>query len=345
MSENIEKKSNKGRLLFLVQYLQENTDNSHGVTRKEIETALKEAGYSTNAKTLDDDLNTLLDSKFFSIEKTGSQGGINYFYYLHTFDPAEIKMLIDAVAAARFISQGTASRLTDKLLKLSQNKAVTNNMAGFYEGNHVKTPITNILSSIELIQEAITEGKQITFQYYEYDIAKNKVPHNNGEIYTFSPYAFAWNDDRYYLLGQVSKRPGRINPMRVDLIYNIAITDNPSLPAPDGFSPADYTNKVFKMFSEDNVQSVTLDAPVKLMKNFIARFGEGFHVQPADGDHFHATVQVSVSPTFFAWVFQYNEKITIVEPQEVKNAYSDMLKRTLAYYSKLASIDSCGTDE
>ena len=47
---------------------------------------------------------------------------------------------------------------------------------------------------------------------------------------------------------------------------------------------------------------------------------------------FFATVRVSISPTFFSWVFQYNGRIRIVEPETVTQEYAGMLGRLLRYY-------------
>jgi len=45
-----------------------------------------------------------------------------------------------------------------------------------------------------------------------------------------------------------------------------------------------------------------------------------------DKEHFLATVDVSVSPTFFGWVFQFADGVNIVSPPEIAREYGDMLK-------------------
>ena len=44
-----------------------------------------------------------------------------------------------------------------------------------------------------------------------------------------------------------------------------------------------------------------------------------------DSSRFIVTVQGSVSPTFFAWVFTYSGKIKIISPQEVSDKFKEML--------------------
>ena len=46
-------------------------------------------------------------------------------------------------------------------------------------------------------------------------------------------------------------------------------------------------------------------------------------------DHFAFSVEVSVSPTFFAWVFEFGGKIKIINPQSVIDEYYELLKKSL----------------
>lgn len=48
-----------------------------------------------------------------------------------------------------------------------------------------------------------------------------------------------------------------------------------------------------------------------------------------DDRHFAVTAEVSVSPTFFAWVFEFGGNIKIIAPQSVKNAYGELVKKAM----------------
>lgn len=65
------------------------------------------------------------------------------------------------------------------------------------------------------------------------------------------------------------------------------------------------------------------------MKAIIDRFGENVKTQKLDCGHFSAEVQVSASPTFYSWVFNYAGKMKITAPKEVAKEYSDRLKLAL----------------
>ena len=71
---------------------------------------------------------------------------------------------------------------------------------------------------------------------------------------------------------------------------------------------------------------VTLLCINELINYVIDRFGDNVRTEIADNDHFTAAVKVSVSQTFFAWVFQVAGGIRITGPVTVKEQYRQMLK-------------------
>ena len=59
----------------------------------------------------------------------------------------------------------------------------------------------------------------------------------------------------------------------------------------------------------------------------IAAFGTKVKTKPVDKDHFQFDAEVSVSPTFFSWIFEFGGMIKIVGPENVKEKYSEMLSK------------------
>ena len=73
-------------------------------------------------------------------------------------------------------------------------------------------------------------------------------------------------------------------------------------------------------------ENVTLRCGTELLDQVIDRFGEEVEIRMQDDETFEVTVPVSVSGTFYAWVFQYTGKMTIQAPEHVREAYSKMLR-------------------
>lgn len=76
-------------------------------------------------------------------------------------------------------------------------------------------------------------------------------------------------------------------------------------------------------------KKVALVCKNDLMNYIVDRFGDKVDTVPGDCGHFRAVAEVSVSQTFFTWVFQFNGDIRITAPEEVVLQYGEMLKNAL----------------
>ena len=76
------------------------------------------------------------------------------------------------------------------------------------------------------------------------------------------------------------------------------------------------------MYDED-IQTVELKCANHLMKSIIDHFGEDVPTRKHTAGYFVATVDVSVSPTFFGWIFQFCGDIEILSPNAVKKQYCE----------------------
>ena len=63
------------------------------------------------------------------------------------------------------------------------------------------------------------------------------------------------------------------------------------------------------------------------MNTVIDHFGSTVKTEPVDEDHFRVTAEISLGPTFFAWVFEFGGKIKILSPQSAKDAYAELLRK------------------
>lgn len=236
----------------------------------------------------------------------------------------ELKLLIDAVESSKFI---TASKSTELIRKLGylvsepQGKELKRNL---FVANRIKPNNERIYSIVDAINDAINAGSKISFQYYEYSAAKKKALKHGGLRYCFSPYSLVWSGDYYYALGYSDKH-NKIVQFRVDRIADTpAILNVAAVPAPEDFDIAEYAKRVYQMYDGENV-TVELRCENALMQTIIDRFGEDVTTVAYDMTSFKATVEVSVSPTFYGWVFGFCGRIQILSPQSVQQGFAKML--------------------
>ena len=179
---------------------------------------------------------------------------------------------------------------------------------------------------------AIAENRQVSFKYFEYTVNKEKKFRKNGEKYITSPYALSWDDENYYLI-TYSEKYGDFTHYRVDKMADIEINEQARVKLPDGehFNIAEYSKKVFNMFGGEE-ETVKIQFDNSLVNVVIDRYGKDITIERADENNFIVRIKVAVSSTFFAWIFQFGEKVKILSPECVVEKYAESLNKLTSLY-------------
>ena len=314
---------NKNRLLYILNLLYHESDEDHPITITQILERLQQAKIESNRRTVAHDLKVLADNGFDVVCNKSRQN--QYFIGDRQFELPELKLLVDAVQASKFISTKKSKMLIDKLSALASVHQSDELNRQLYVDKQVKSNNEAIYYTVDLLHSAINAKKQVEFKYYEYNQHKKKVYKHNGKVYTFSPYGLIWNNDSYYVIGYC-KSHDKIIKFRVDRIAHPKISEASAVPKPDDFNIAEYSRTVFQMF-EDETHKVVLECRNTLMKTIIDRFGDDVATEPAGKEHFKATVTASTSNTFFGWVFSFAGDMKIIAPQKVKDRYITLARQ------------------
>ena len=318
---------NKQRILRILKYLYEFTDEQHTVTNQELVAMFADDVTSGNRKTIKNDIDVLTEAGFDVI--TSKQYRNSYYMASRIFEVPEVKMLIDAVASSRFITKEKSDALIGKLSKLVSKPQAETLVRHMYSADVLKPNNELIYYVIDVITDAINACRQIRFQYYDYLPSKEKILKNNGEDYYLSPIAMVWDDNHYYVIGHSEKHPEPfIINFRIDRICHAEITDVPSILPEDGFDVEEYVNRQFRMNVGETVE-VVLECTNERMRNVIDHFGEEVETWISDEEHFYVRAQVADSPTFYSWAFGFVGEIRIVEPVSVVKKYRKMLRKGL----------------
>jgi predicted DNA-binding transcriptional regulator YafY len=307
------------RLLVLLQYLYKETDEKHPVSAQNILKHWESRGIKASRKSVYKDITLLAD---FGIDIVCVKSTQNlYFIGSRLFELPELKLLVNAVESSRFITPKKSRLLIQKLGRLSSSAQAAQLKCPIYMDGMPKPKNEAIYYIVDLLQTAIQENKQISFQYYEYLPTKETVLKHRGYRYQFSPYALIWNRDFYYVVGW-SEKHNKIAQFRVDRMTGVELLDLPARQTQE-FDPTVYGQKVFGMYPDD-LQMVTLLCANHLMRSVIDQFGEEVQTKTADDGHFLATVEVAPSPPFFGWVFTFAGEIRIVSPENVLEEMREM---------------------
>ena len=74
---------------------------------------------------------------------------------------------------------------------------------------------------------------------------------------------------------------------------------------------------------------MTLRCRKSITGRVIDKFGEQIEIKNVRQDTFDITVPVSISGTFYAWVFQFVGEMNIIAPGHVKDAYAEYLQEAI----------------
>ena len=327
------KQSNqKPKILYLLKMLSENTDEEHKLSMKKILDILSAVDIKAERKSIYSDIEELRQYGIDVICQRGSNGG----YYIGTrdFELAELKLLVDSVQSSKFITKKKSNELIKKIEGLTNKHSAKELQRQVYVYDRVKTLNETIYYNVDTLHNAISDNLKIAFKYYEYGIDKKKKLRNNGQDYIVSPYSLSFSDDNYYLIAHYHKYEN-LTHFRVDRMAEIRILDerNTNIRAitSANFNLGDYMKKTFDMFSGET-QMVQIECENRLINAVIDKFGEEVSIRKLDDEHFIFTTNINVSPTFYAWVFTFGDKMKIVSPITVVDEFKNSLNYVVGKY-------------
>lgn len=197
-----------------------------------------------------------------------------------------------------------------------------------------------LFRNIDVIHRAISLNAQISFQYFTFDLKKQKKYMRKGERYQVSPWSMIYTDDNYYLLAYID---GDFKHFRVDKMDNvqafileegdseIVTLEREGREAFEKKDMSAYTKYTFSMYG-DNPTPVTMVFQNRMVGVVMDRFGRDVLIMREDDRHFRITVPVAVSDQFFGWVFGLGKTVRIVGPEDVKAKMKKALADISARY-------------
>ena len=322
----------KLKMLYLAKIFNEQTDEEHGLTMQQIIARL--SGYDVNAdrKTLYADFEEL---RRFGLDIVSEHAGHNTYYSLASrdFELPELKLLVDSVQAAKFITDKKSRELIHKLEGLVSTHQARQLHRQVIIAGRVKTMNESIYYNIDKLHAAINGDSRIRFQYSQWTVNKEMALRRGGKWYRVSPWCLTWDDENYYLVAYDAGED-RIKHYRVDKMQRITLTGEPreGREHVEAFDMARYSKSVFGMFGGQET-AVTLEGENAMVGVLIDRFGKDILIVPVDEDHFEAKVNVAVSPQFFGWIMALGDGVRITGPGPVVRKMREEARRLAARYA------------
>lgn len=251
-------------VLEIFALLLEETDETHGLTERDIRRRLIER-HSDDKDYVPPSLRTIYNQVDWLKENAGRIMGrqvrkidleeINPalhqdvkpgWYMTPLLTKGQMRILADSLMLTH-IDEDTLNELVDNLDTITGQPISRRQLHETKHLNSYTHVKDSMLSVIETIDEAIALGRCITFNYCNMDDEGNLVPRQRVKgvpnVYRFDPYGLVYKTGRYFLLGHYHDRDPmprdvqhedrtNLNCFVVNRIVNVQITDEPiAIPA------------------------------------------------------------------------------------------------------------------
>ncbi len=323
----------KLKLLYILQILYKNTDETHSITTNELIEQLDRYGIKAERKSIYSDF-AALDDFGLTVEKTTKDGKASYYLADKVFELPELKLLVDIVQSAKFITEKKSNSLIKKIEQFSSKYESNLLQRQVFVADRVKTMNESIYYNIDEIYQAMNAGKKIRFNYYAWGVDRKLKARRNGDIYEVSPWALTWDDENYYLIAYDGKDK-KEKFYRVDKMKDISCTSEAREGAKDyeKFNLASFSKKTFGMFGGEN-KKVTIELENSMVGVIFDRFGTGIPIIKVDDEHVRTIVEVSVSKQFFGWIMSLGSGVKITAPESVVDDMKAEIKRLAKTYGE-----------
>lgn len=332
-------------IIYLYRILQKYTDENHPLTQKEISDILyQDYGIRPDRKAISRNLEELLAAgvplayhEKQRLRQDGTDEILRTDWYIeHEFTNSELRLLIDGVMFSKHIPSAQRKELIQKLEGLA-SVHFHSRMQHIRNLAPREADRSQLFYTIEVLDEAISAGKQVEFEYCSYDIDKQLKPRLREDCtvrkYQMNPYQLVTKHGRYYLICNYAKYEG-IAHYRVDRIREIRLLDTPATPCPAAVCEdlAQHMQEHIYMFTGESI-SVTLRVNRGILNDVIDYFG--LDVELFDATDTDVMVNVHVNEEdLIRWAVQYCTQAEIVSPPALRQRVMDALTRALQQYER-----------
>lgn len=250
------------------------------------------------------------------------------------FENAELRLLIDSVLSSRNVNSTHSAQLIDKLISFGGQNFKSHVKHVYSVKEWDKSDNKAFFYNIDVVDEAIEQGKKIKFSYNKIGLDKKL---HVSKPHVGSPYQMLLHNQRYYLM-MFDEMFDEVGFYRMDKITDIDILDEDAKPLREnkGFEKGiDYKRIATSLpyMYNDAPVAITLKCWVGMADTLYDWFGTNFTAKKLDDKYFVATIVASEKAMLY-WVLQYNRNVEVLSPESLRQNVIASLKKSLALYQK-----------
>ncbi|MBQ8057550.1 MAG: WYL domain-containing protein [Ruminococcus sp.] len=338
-------------IMNILDILKKYTDENHRLSQKEIEEILlNEYEMKTDRKTVKRNLMNLIEFGYDleyseSLRVYKNKDGkdeksyiLSDFYLNREFSDSELRLLIDSVLFSKHIPYSQCKELVEKLEGLSNIyfKSKVKHICNLPDNQPSNS---QLFYTIEILDEAISKGRQVSFTYNHFDIDKKLHPNTTSDgvqrKYIINPYQIVATNGRYYLICNYDKYDD-VSNYRLDRITDIKLLDTPAKSKrkvkgiENGLDLPKHLAENLYMFSGESVV-VKFIAKRYILNDVIDWFGKDIKFSDATDDEVTVTVKVN-QIAMKMWALKYSRHIRVISPQSLVDKIKEDIKFAMKNY-------------
>ena len=310
----------KQRVIKIIEIFEKETDEFNEISIDGLIKKLKDkfqsgppCNFSVEKRAIKEDLKEI-EAAGFSINKDiGSNGTKLYYHHERKFEIYELRLLIDAVSSAKFITKKETEKIICKLKSLTSNGLSKKLDNRIHLDDMVKSNNNLLKLYLDEIHDAISQTKKISFQYGNFTTDKEFVLHHNGDYYLKNPYALVWSNDFYYLVCRDDKDSRVIN-YRVDRMVAVKKTDLGY--KKEQFDIAAHLNGCFNMYP-GAVEAIEIKFKNKLINAVIDKLGKDMNSHKIDDYTFKVRFHAAINEGLLRWILMWGADAKVLQPESL----------------------------
>lgn len=327
----------KLKLMYISKILMSETDENHPLDANEIcELLLKNYDIKAERKSIYDDINVLTDFGLDIIKTRTPKSG--YFIASRDFDLPEVSLLVDAVESANFITPKKTKMLVGKLEGLLSRYEADDIHKKVFIENRNKCANEEIFYNIDILHSAVNNRKKVRLIYIRRVMGDNNRIAESAKEMVVNPYALVWENDHYYLIGNLDKynnlihlrldRMKRVTELRTTVRHFSEVS-----PYKTFFDVADYTRKSFNMFGGE-LKTIELRCREDQLEQVVDRFGDKLYLRQNGDGTFTFSTKANISEGLISWLLQFGGDIEALSPPELRKSIAERIAKIQNIYGK-----------
>ena len=313
--------------LWVLDVLKEYSDPDHILPMREIIRIIQEEhGEALDRRTVTACIKALCDVGYEISSYADNHKG--YYLSRREFEISETRLLMDAIFSFHGISGQQTTGIIAKIQHLMSKPQRKYFQYLVAVKPMQKTSNLNVFLNIELLDEAIGQGKKASFLYKSYEFEKQLKPQNKRS-FIVDPYLLLAKNGNYYLVCK-TRDYSNVSFLRIDRMTNVKILEEFAGIAPKDVNLEDYAKKSSAVYFGKE-ELFRFRCRKTILNDVADRFGPEIEIYNVTDGHFDFSIRlVDKAATFFA--LEYLSRCEILSPEHARERMRKYIRSGMERY-------------